>query len=107
MAVRAWAARAEQEGASPGAALDLLDMNLDLDARALLGGVRVPAVVLQADRDRVVHPGNGRALAAAIPGARLVEAPGDDHAFLFDGRGLLVRELTRLVDRAAPARPVT
>jgi len=99
--VRAWAARAEQEGASPGAALELVDMNLAIDVRSQLGALRVPAVVLHAAGDRVIGADNGRALAAAIPGARLVEVPGDDHAFLFGGRGVLLRELDRLMDRAA------
>jgi pimeloyl-ACP methyl ester carboxylesterase len=106
-AIRAWAARAEQDGASPGAALDLLDMNLDLDVRPLLPRVRAPAVVLHATGDRVVRAGNGRALAAAIPGARLVEVPGDDHAFVFGGRARLERELTALVERTAAGRAVT
>ena len=104
--VRTWAAHAEQEGASPGAALDLLEMNLDLDVRPLLPRVRAPAVVLHAIGDRVVRVGNGRALAAAIPGARLVEAPGADHAFLFGGRPALERELTALVERTAAGRGV-
>jgi pimeloyl-ACP methyl ester carboxylesterase/DNA-binding winged helix-turn-helix (wHTH) protein len=104
--VRAWAARAEQEGASPGAALDLLEMNLDLDVRPLLPRVRTPAVVLHAVGDRVVRVGNGRVLAAAIPGARLVELPGDDHAFLFGGRPSLERELTALVEGTAAGRGV-
>jgi pimeloyl-ACP methyl ester carboxylesterase len=95
-ALKAWAARAEEEGASPGAALDLLEMNLSIDVRALLPAVRVPAIVLHASGDRVVRAENGRGLAAAIPGARLVETPGDDHAFLFDGRPTLVRELAAL-----------
>jgi pimeloyl-ACP methyl ester carboxylesterase/DNA-binding winged helix-turn-helix (wHTH) protein len=99
--VLAWAARAEQEGASPGAALDLLEMNLALDVRSLLPRVRAPAVVLHATDDRVVPVGNGRALAAAIGGARLVEVPGDDHAFLFGGRPLLEREIAALVAAAA------
>jgi pimeloyl-ACP methyl ester carboxylesterase/DNA-binding winged helix-turn-helix (wHTH) protein len=103
-AVRAWAARAEQEGASPGAALDLLEMNLDIDVRPLLPRVQAPAVVLHATGDRVVRVGNGRALAAAIPGATLVEMPGDDHAFLFGGRPSLERALTALIDRTATVR---
>ncbi|ACG74193.1 transcriptional regulator, CadC [Anaeromyxobacter sp. K] len=102
--LRAWAARAEQEGASPGAALELLEMNLGIDVRPLLARVRAPAVVLHATGDRVVRVGNGRALAAEIPGARLVEVPGEDHAFLFGGRSILERELLALVERAA-ARP--
>ncbi|HVP67551.1 MAG TPA: alpha/beta fold hydrolase [Anaeromyxobacteraceae bacterium] len=103
----AWAARAEQEGASPGAALDLLEMNLDIDVRALLHLVRVPTVVLHAAGDRVVRFGNGRALAGAIPGSRLVEAQGDDHAFLFDGRPRLERELLALVAAARRGHAVT
>jgi pimeloyl-ACP methyl ester carboxylesterase len=99
--LRRWAARAEQEGASPGAALDLLEMNLGMDVRPLLAHVRVPTVVLHAAQDRVVRAGNGRALAASIPGARHVEEPGDDHAFLFGGRARLEREITGLIDRAA------
>jgi pimeloyl-ACP methyl ester carboxylesterase len=105
--VRAWAARAEEEGASPGAALDLLDMNLDIDVRALLERVRAPTVVLHATGDRVVRMGNGRALALAIPGARLVEVPGNDHAFLFSGRPRLERELLALVDAARRRSAIT
>jgi pimeloyl-ACP methyl ester carboxylesterase/DNA-binding winged helix-turn-helix (wHTH) protein len=104
---RAWAARAEEEGASPGAALDLLDMNLDIDVRPLLPRVRAPTVVLHAVGDRVVRIGNGRALAQAIPGARLVEVPGDDHTFLFTGRPRLERELLALVDAARRAPAIT
>jgi pimeloyl-ACP methyl ester carboxylesterase len=103
-ALRAWAARAEQEGASPGAALDLLEMNLGIDVRPLLSRVQAPVVVLHATGDRVVRVGNGRALAAGIPGARLVEVPGEDHTFLFGGRKCLERELAALLDRAV-ARP--
>jgi pimeloyl-ACP methyl ester carboxylesterase len=95
-----WAARSEQEGASPGAALDLVEMNSAIDVRDLLPRIRVPTVVLHAAADPVIHPGNGRELASAIPGARLVEAPGDDHAFLFAGRPRLEEELAALLDRA-------
>jgi hypothetical protein len=64
-------------------------------------------VVLHAVGDRVVRVGNGRALAQAIPGARLVEVPGDDHAFLFSGRPLLERELLALVEAARRGRAIT
>jgi len=106
-AVRSWAARAEEEGASPGAALDLFEMNLDIDVRPLLPRVQAPTVVLHAAGDRVVRVGNGRALAQAIPGARLVEVPGDDHAFLFSGRPRLLREILALVDGARRSRAIT
>jgi pimeloyl-ACP methyl ester carboxylesterase len=78
----AWAARTEVEGASPGAARDLLEMNMRVDVRALLPAVSVPTVVLHSKEDSVIPIGNARYLAAHIPGARLVEIDGDDHAFL-------------------------
>jgi pimeloyl-ACP methyl ester carboxylesterase len=37
-----------------------------------LGTIRVPAVVIQGDKDEIVKPIYGRRLASAIPGARLV-----------------------------------
>jgi pimeloyl-ACP methyl ester carboxylesterase len=78
-----WVAFAEQEGASPGSALDLLDMNIQIDLRALLPAIRVPTVVLQAADDKMIDPASGPYLAEHIPNARYVEAPGDDHVFFF------------------------
>ncbi len=78
-----WVAFAEQEGASPGSALDLLDMNIEIDLRALLPAIRVPTVVLQAADDKMIDPGSGRYLADHIPNARYVETAGDDHFFFF------------------------
>ncbi len=44
-----------------------------------LAGIPVPTVVIHGTDDRMVHPSGGRATAAAIPGARLVEIPGMGH----------------------------
>jgi pimeloyl-ACP methyl ester carboxylesterase/DNA-binding winged helix-turn-helix (wHTH) protein len=113
-----WAARAEQEGASPGAASDLLAMNLQLDVRPLLPSVRVPTVVLHHVRDALFPLAHARYLASHVPGARLVEADGGDHSFLFEGgrsfrdavawlfaqpRGRTGRFLATVVAVAAPA----
>jgi pimeloyl-ACP methyl ester carboxylesterase len=78
-----WVAFSEQEGTSPGSALDLLEMNTRIDLRALLPAIRVPTVVLQAAQDAMSHPGNGPYLAESIPNAKYIEAPGDDHVFFF------------------------
>jgi pimeloyl-ACP methyl ester carboxylesterase/DNA-binding winged helix-turn-helix (wHTH) protein len=94
--VAAWAARAEQEGASPGAALELLAMNLQIDVRALLPVVSVPTVVLHHTHDAVIDVANGRELAARIPGARLMEVDGRDHVFWFEDRDRL-RDAVRWV----------
>jgi class 3 adenylate cyclase len=78
-----WVAFAEQEGTSPGSALDLLEMNLRIDLRALLPTIHVPTVVLQAADDKMIHPGTGAYLAEHIANAKYVETPGDDHVFFF------------------------
>jgi len=88
-----WVTFAEQEGASPGGALDLLDMNLRIDLRALLPAIRVPTAVLQAADDKMIHPGNGPYLAKHISGARYVEVAGDDHLFFLRGQRHLLEAL--------------
>ena len=95
-----WASTTEQRGASPGAALDLVEMNLLIDARPLVPSVHVPAVVLHQRRDRIIPVGCGRHVADHLPRCRYVEVEGDDHAFMYDGRDVLVREVGAMLDRA-------
>lgn len=97
-----WSARAEQEGASPGAALDLLEMNLRIDVRAILPTVGVPTVVLHSKQDRLFPVENSRYLAAHIPGARLVEVESGDHALLFEGEDDLRGALSWLLSQSVP-----
>jgi pimeloyl-ACP methyl ester carboxylesterase len=101
-AIQAWAARAEQEGASPGAALQLLDMNAQVDVRALLPAVTVPVVALHHTRDAVIRADSSRFLASRIPGARLVEVDGTDHLFVFEGGDDLLAAIEALL--AMPRR---
>jgi pimeloyl-ACP methyl ester carboxylesterase/DNA-binding winged helix-turn-helix (wHTH) protein len=102
---RRFAAETEQEGASPGAALDLLEMNLRVDVRPLLGTVRAPTHVLHRTDDGIIDVRNGRALAAMIPGAQLTELPGDDHVFLFEDNATLVAAVRVLAGRVPSAPP--
>lgn len=78
-AARALAARGEQLGASPGAALKLWEMNKSIDVRELLPAIHVPTLVLHTTGDRMVGVEQGRLLARSIPGARYLELPGEDH----------------------------
>lgn len=96
--VRTWARAAERNGASPGAALDLVEMNASIDVRDRLPDVDVRTVVLQATDDPVVAAGNGRYLAEHIRGARHVEVPGDDHALLFVHRSVLIDAIRHLAE---------
>ena len=54
------------------------DYGLD-DRSAALADLRVPCLVVSFAEDRVTPPAQGRLVAAAVPGARLVEIPGCGH----------------------------
>jgi pimeloyl-ACP methyl ester carboxylesterase len=76
--------RFERSAASPGAATALVRMVADTDARAVLSSISAPTLVVHRTEDPIIRVEAGRDLAARIPGARLVELPGADHAFFSD-----------------------
>jgi serine/threonine protein kinase/DNA-binding winged helix-turn-helix (wHTH) protein/alpha-beta hydrolase superfamily lysophospholipase len=78
-AFREWWAAYLRMGASPGAALALTRMNAEIDVRQVLPTIRVPSLVIHRSDDRLLHIEEGRFVANAIPGAKLVELPGADH----------------------------
>lgn len=51
----------------------------EIDWRPLFGGIRCPTLVIVGEHDWICGPAWNRVLAAAIPGARLVELPGVGH----------------------------
>jgi pimeloyl-ACP methyl ester carboxylesterase len=71
-----------------------------------LHGLRLPALVIHGDSDRMVHVSGGRATAQAIPGAELIVVKGMGHdmpAQLYD---TIADGIRRTADRAADrARP--
>lgn len=69
--VRAWAT-ASRHGASPGALVKLLRMNMEIDVRSLLPTVRVATLVLHRTHDWI-DVGAARHMAERIPEARFVE----------------------------------
>ena len=72
-------ARYLRRSASPGAAAALLRMNTDIDIRAVLPTISVPALVLHRTHDQEAMVEGARWIADHIPGARYVELPGEDH----------------------------
>ncbi len=86
-------ARIERGGASPGAALRLLETNLVTDVRGLLPKIHAPTSILHAREDQVVSYEHGVDLAQRIASAHLVTLAGKDH--------LPVRELGRVVAAAS------
>ena len=63
----------------PGDAAIWARIDYETDLRDLLPAIRVPTVVIHRREDRAMPIEHGRYLAAHIPGAELVELPGDVH----------------------------
>lgn len=70
----------ERAGASPAMAQALIEAGMRADVTSILPTIQAPTLVLH--RSREIFPiAAGRQLAQLIPGARLVELDGEDHAF--------------------------
>jgi len=78
-AFREWWSTYLRMGASPGAALALTEMNAAIDVRDLLPAIRVPTLIVHRTEDRLLSIDEGRYVASRIPGATLLELPGEDH----------------------------
>jgi pimeloyl-ACP methyl ester carboxylesterase len=74
-----FSARMERSAASPAMVQRIFEMFLDIDVRAVLPAIHVPALVTHRRGDRVVNWRAGHDLAERIPGARYVELDGIDH----------------------------
>jgi pimeloyl-ACP methyl ester carboxylesterase len=83
-ALAAWFARLQRLAASPSEARLLLNAAAELDVRAMLPQIRVPALVMHRAQDNAWDPRHSRYLAEHIPGARYVELDGAD-SFPFVG----------------------
>ena len=68
-------------------ALDAMRAACSFSSHLWIGGVDVPTAVLITRHDRVVAPQRQRKLAAAVPGAVVVEIDGDHGVFLADPAG--------------------
>jgi class 3 adenylate cyclase/pimeloyl-ACP methyl ester carboxylesterase len=75
-----WWKRYELMSASPGAAAALLRMNAETDVRHVLPTIRVPTLVLHREHEPLISLESAQWIAARIPGAKLVEVPGEDTA---------------------------
>jgi pimeloyl-ACP methyl ester carboxylesterase len=90
---REWWTRFLRHGASPAAAVGLMRMNGQIDIRHVLPSIRVPTLVMHPVGDQTIDVGAGRALAAAIPEAKYVELPGQDHLPFCDNADAVLDEV--------------
>lgn len=65
--------------ASPGAVRAVMQMNREIDVRSVLPAVRVPTLIIHRTGELNIRVQHARYMAEKIPGARLVELPGEDH----------------------------
>jgi len=72
-------AMAERMSASPGMARATFESMFRIDVRPILPTISAPTLIIHA-RDEVVPVQCGRYIADHIPGARLIEVEGSDHA---------------------------
>lgn len=96
-AFRAWWAAYLRHGASPNAAVALTRMNAAIDVRPVLPTIKVPTLVVHRTGDRCLRIEEGRFLARAIPGARMVELPGDDHLPFVGDQSAVVAAITKFL----------
>jgi class 3 adenylate cyclase len=97
-----WFARLERLGASPGAAVALLRMNMEIDIRHALPAIRVPTLVLHRTDDRIVPVDNARNMAQKIPGAKYVELPGKDHIWFAGDSDAILDEVQEFLTGVRP-----
>jgi class 3 adenylate cyclase len=76
--LREWLARLQRLSASPGGMAVLTRTLGEVDVRDLLGGLRVPTLVMHRRGDRMIDPRHSAYLAERIPGAKLVWLEGED-----------------------------
>ena len=97
-------ARYQRAASSAETAVALLRLAYDLDVRSALPKVQARTLVLHRRGDRAAPLDQGRVLADAIPGARLVELQGRSHLPAFGDVESLVDQLRKLPRPATAAQ---
>jgi len=77
--VQAYWARYQRLSASPAAAMRYLRATVEADVRSVLADIRVPTLVIHAERDLLVPVAQGRYVAEHVEGAEFVTVDSDVH----------------------------
>jgi len=96
--LRTYARRAFARSHDPGGVMrQLAAINASPSRVRGLRGVWAPTLVVHGAQDALVRPAGGRATAAAVPGARLVELPGMGHSIPLELWDVIVGEVAALI----------
>jgi pimeloyl-ACP methyl ester carboxylesterase len=93
-----------RQGASPGAAVALAQMNMNIDVRHVLPAIRMPTLVINRVGDDSEVIGGSRYMAEQIPSARRVELPGSDHAVFAGDTAPFFKEISAFLSEAWEAQ---
>ena len=96
-AAQKWFAAYLRFSASPRSAVMITRLNFSMDVRNVLPSVQVPTLVLCRQGDRWAKIEESRYLAEHIPGAKLVEFPGEDHLPWWGGQDEVVGEIQEFI----------
>lgn len=89
--------RFQRAGASPSMGRAMVEAMRRIDVRDVLGDVRAPTLVIHRADDRLIDLTGGRLIAEGVPGAQLVELPGEDHFPFLGDMDPVVDELEAFV----------
>ena len=95
----------ERMSASPGMARATMEACFRIDVRPILPTITAPTLVIHA-REDIIPVQHGRYLADHIPGARMLEVDGTDHAPWFSDPDTIMTEIEEFLtgSHAAPAQ---
>lgn len=88
-----WLDRFRRLAMPPSALEDMFINGFHWDVRAVLPTIAQPTLVIHRSGDRYMRIGHGRYVADRIPGANLVELPGDDHLFFMGDQDAILDEI--------------
>jgi DNA-binding winged helix-turn-helix (wHTH) protein/alpha-beta hydrolase superfamily lysophospholipase len=97
-AFKIWWGKFERLGGNPGAVVDLMNMNKEIDISDILPTIKSPTLVVHRTQDTLVDIAGGRYLASHIPGAKLFELPGEDHlAWVGDNKQEIIDGIIKFI----------
>lgn len=103
---REWWSQLMRWGAGPGTARTLMKMYRDLDVRSLLPLIRVPALIMWRQGDRILPPRFSRTVADGIPDCRGIELEGEDHIPWFGDTGPVLDAIEEFLTGRPASAPV-
>ncbi|MDX6697103.1 MAG: hypothetical protein QOE65_500 [Solirubrobacteraceae bacterium] len=99
-----WYAKLERLSAPPKVVLDMLLLAGDYDVRDVLPSIQVPTLVMHRGEDALIDPRHAKYLAEHIPGAKLVELPGDDSLIVAGDSTAAMDEIYEFFTGTRPVR---